>query len=433
MTEVLLLRSGNPRRLTEPVWRGTVELCAAAGVPVLSTPPDPPGGPEDLLPPALHHPVPEDTAPEGVAALLAEYSPARVVHCADPDALVRRDAEAVLGYGRSRGRVREAERADAAFRTLLHKGLTRDLCDRLGIATAEGVWGPADDGWLREAAAEALERHSRVVVKDPEGWAGRGQHVATRPAELTEALDAAGGRPVVVEGYVDGEEISVEVVLRDGEGLVLGWAVKGGTEEGGHPLHRPRLVPAGPVPAGLADRSLRLCAAAGYDGMAEVEFAVGRDGVPRVLECNPRVSAISRSIAASNGCSSTELAVRAALTGIDELPRPARLETAERVLPHDLSAETLTALGAAPGVAWVHQVTDGWQPRVLLGGVAGEERVDEGVRRLAGLTGIDLAGPLELRRSTAARLAEVLAKPWEPPAAGGGHGRPSRRSGRGTS
>ncbi|WP_225095339.1 GNAT family N-acetyltransferase [Streptomyces sp. CoH27] len=36
MTEVVLLRSGNPRRLTEPAWRGTVELCAKAGVQILT-------------------------------------------------------------------------------------------------------------------------------------------------------------------------------------------------------------------------------------------------------------------------------------------------------------------------------------------------------------------------------------------------------------
>ncbi|MFB7666523.1 hypothetical protein ACFC1R_21645 [Kitasatospora sp. NPDC056138] len=420
MTEVLLLRSGNPRRLTEPAWRGTVDLCAEAGVPILSTPPTPFGGPEDALPAGQFTLVPEEAGAEEVAALLTERGPDRIVHCADPDALVRRDAAAARSYRHARGRVEEAERAAAAFDTLLHKGLTRDLCEGLGIGTAEGVWGPASDPALRHRAAELLAQHARVVVKDPEGWAGRGQHTAVHPDELTAALDAAGDLAVVVEAFVRGEEVSVEVLLHNGQGVVLGWAVKGGTDEGGHPLHRLRLTPAGPVPAVLADHALRLCLAAGHEGIGELDFVVGEDGRARVLECNPRVSATSRAIAAANGHSSTELAVRAALGGLAALPDLARLESADRVLPADLSPETFAALASAPGIAWVHPVTDGFQPRALLGGLAGEGRVDEAVRQIATLAGVDLAEPLEERRATARRIAAALDAPQETLAASQG-------------
>ncbi|MCQ4041849.1 ATP-grasp domain-containing protein [Streptantibioticus rubrisoli] len=409
MTEVLLLRSGNPRRLTEPVWRDTLRLCADAGVPVLSTPPDPPGGPEEDLPPGLLTLVPEAAEPDEVAALLAEHDPARIVHCADPDALVRRDVEAARRHRHLRGEGADADRDAAGFDTLLHKGRSRDLCERIGIGIPEGGWGPAGEPLLRRRAATLLENSGRIVLKDPVGWAGRGQSVVRRPQELARALDAMGDRPVVAEAFVSGEEVSVEVLcLGGGAGMVLGWALKGGTDEGGHPLHRLRLAPAGPVPAVLGTEAMRLCAAAGYQGMAEVEFVVGDDGEARVLECNPRVSAISRTFAAANGTSSTELAVRSALYGADGLPEPARLETAERVLPASLPPDVLAGLAAAPGVAWVHPVTDAFQPRVLLGGVAGEGQVDRGVRQLARLTGIDLAEPLEGRRATARRLTAAL-------------------------
>ncbi|WBO69649.1 ATP-grasp domain-containing protein [Streptomyces camelliae] len=404
MTEVVLLRSGNPRRLTEPAWRGTVELCAKAGVQILSTPPDPPGGPEDALGPSLFTPVPENATASELAALLAEHGPEHIVHCADPDALVRRDAEAARRYGHARGRADDAERTAAAFATLLHKGRTRDLCERLAIDVADGVWGPASDALLRRRASELLGRYGRVLVKDPEGWASRGQSQTATPHELDAALDAYGEHPVVVEAFVAGEEISVEVLTHHGQHLVLGWAVKGGTEEGGHPLHRLRLAPAGPVPAALADRAVRLCAAAGHEGIAEVEFVVGADGRACVLECNPRVSAISRVFAVGNGFSSTELAVRAALGGLASLPEVARAEAVDRALPADLPPEALASLVTAPGVAWVHPVTDGFQPRVLLGGVAGGGRTDEAVRQVAALTGIDLTESLEQRRATARAL-----------------------------
>lgn len=430
MTEVVLLRSGNPRRLTEPAWRGTVELCAEAGVQILSTPPDPPGGPEDALAPGLFTLVPEDAGAAEVTALLAERGPDRIVHCADPDTLVRRDAAAAHGYRLARGRVAEAEGAAAAFDTLLHKGRTRDVCESLGIDVADGVWGPASAAPLRHRAGELLDRYGRVLVKDPEAWAGRGQSRAGTPRELGDALDAHGERPVVVEAFVPGEEISVEVLMHHGQGLMLGWAVKGGTEEGGHPLHRLRLAPAGPVPAALADRTLRLCAAAGHEGIAEVEFVVGADGRARVLECNPRVSAISRTFAAANGHSSTELAVRAALGDLPSLPEPARAEAADRAVPADLPPEVFASLAAAPGIAWVHPVTDGFQPRLLLGGVAGGGRMDEAVRQVAALTGIDLAEPLERRRATARRLAAAWDGPHEPPAVA--HGVPGTAFGRET-
>lgn len=418
MTEVILLRSGNPRRLTEPAWRGTVEVCAEAGVDILSTPADPAGGPEDALPPGRFIPVPEDADASEVAALLAQRAPEHIVHCADPDSLVRRDAEAARAYRIARGRTAEAERAATAFGTLLHKGRTRDVCAALGIGVADGAWGPASDASLRLASSALLARHGRVLVKDPEGWAGRGQSPAGTPQELAAALDTHGGQPVVVEAFVTGEEVSVEVLTHRGQGLVLGWALKGGTEEEGHPLHRLRLAPAGPVPAVLAEQALRLCAEAGYEGIAEVEFVVDGDGRPRVLECNPRVSAISRMFAIGNGHSSTELAVRAALGPLASLPGLARTETVDRAVPADLSPDVLAALATGPGVAWLHPVTDGFRPRVLLGGVAGEGRTDDAVRHVAALTGIDLAPMLERRRATARRFADG----WEraPRAAGAG-------------
>jgi predicted ATP-grasp superfamily ATP-dependent carboligase len=46
-----------------------------------------------------------------------------------------------------------------------------------------------------------------------------------------------------------------------------------------------------PMPADLYEWSVALLAALAYDGYAEVEFRRGADGVPRLMEINPRLSA----------------------------------------------------------------------------------------------------------------------------------------------
>jgi phosphoribosylamine--glycine ligase len=99
------------------------------------------------------------------------------------------------------------------------KGFTKDLCARHGIPTAR--YARASD---RLAAETALEEFGLPVVIKADGLAaGKGVIIAATAEEAHAALDAmfdggfgAAGESVVVEEYMEGEEVSF-FALVDGE------------------------------------------------------------------------------------------------------------------------------------------------------------------------------------------------------------------------
>jgi len=99
------------------------------------------------------------------------------------------------------------------------KGFTKELCTRMGIPTAR--YARASD---RLAAETALEDFGLPVVIKADGLAaGKGVLIAGTEAESAAALDAMfdggfgdAGEAVVIEEYMEGEEVSF-FVLVDGE------------------------------------------------------------------------------------------------------------------------------------------------------------------------------------------------------------------------
>ncbi len=102
------------------------------------------------------------------------------------------------------------------------KGFTKDLCARAGIPTAR--YARASD---RLAAEAALEEFGFPVVIKADGLAaGKGVIIASSAEEAQAALDAmfeggfgAAGHALVVEEYMEGEEVSF-FALVDGETVV---------------------------------------------------------------------------------------------------------------------------------------------------------------------------------------------------------------------
>jgi len=99
------------------------------------------------------------------------------------------------------------------------KGFTKELCARAGIPTA---------GFVRvstraEAEAVLATTFGRPVVLKADGLAaGKGVVIAATQQEVTDALDgffATGDAPLVIEEYLDGEEVSL-FALTDGETVV---------------------------------------------------------------------------------------------------------------------------------------------------------------------------------------------------------------------
>jgi phosphoribosylamine--glycine ligase len=90
------------------------------------------------------------------------------------------------------------------------KGFTKDLCARTGIPTA---------GYVRTRDPAALAQFGLPVVIKADGLAaGKGVVIAETSAEAEAAIAAADG-PVVVEEFLEGEEVSF-FALTDGQTIV---------------------------------------------------------------------------------------------------------------------------------------------------------------------------------------------------------------------
>ena len=93
----------------------------------------------------------------------------------------------------------------AAARLEGSKGFTKDLCTRARIPTAAYVRTDSE-----AAALSALDQFSIPVVVKADGLAaGKGVTVAMTRDEAEAAIRAAGGGPMVIEEYLEGEEASL--------------------------------------------------------------------------------------------------------------------------------------------------------------------------------------------------------------------------------
>jgi predicted ATP-grasp superfamily ATP-dependent carboligase len=232
----------------------------------------------------------------------------------------------------------EAVRADDRLRRvplLAGDPASLDLClDKARTLAAADEAGVPTPGWVvpatRAEAHEALrELGAPLVVKPRHSWARRGagltclRHLTVVDAAGLEAAldsfapDADPGLPIL-QRFVEGRDLSVSVVARSGEPLVAvpveklsAWPVAGGKG-----VWRRTLPPDTPG----VDETVRLLQAIGYSGVAEVEFMVGSDGVPRLMEINPRL----------HGYTSLPIAA-----GVDLPAMAARLVRGEAVAPVD--------------------------------------------------------------------------------------------------
>ena len=85
------------------------------------------------------------------------------------------------------------------------KGFTKDLCARAGIPTADYVRARTE-----AEALDALGRFSIPVVIKADGLAaGKGVTVAMTRDEAEAAIHAAGDGPMVIEEFLEGEEVSL--------------------------------------------------------------------------------------------------------------------------------------------------------------------------------------------------------------------------------
>ena len=131
-----------------------------------------------------------------------------------------------------------------------------------------------------------------VVLKQREGQGGSGVMVAVTPSDVREYLRA--NDHALMEKYVQGREISVEVLRWNGETLPLVAVDKGDTRmDGLHPLKKVKRAPAiirgfdGMEALAMASEVTELL---GAEGNTDVDMIVSEDGKIYAIEVNTRPS-----------------------------------------------------------------------------------------------------------------------------------------------
>jgi phosphoribosylamine--glycine ligase len=177
------------------------------------------------------------------------------------------------------------------------KGFTKDLCLAENIPTARFVRVAET-----QAAVEALGEFGLPVVVKADGLAaGKGVTVALTRAEAEEAVLAAGGAPLVIEEFLEGEEASLFALVDGEQALFLASAQDHkrvgegdtGPNTGGMGAYSPAPV----LTKELEDRAMaeivlptaRAMARAGtpFSGLLYAGLMLTREG-PKLIEYNVR-------------------------------------------------------------------------------------------------------------------------------------------------
>ncbi|WP_410659391.1 ATP-grasp domain-containing protein [Amycolatopsis sp. lyj-112] len=186
-----------------------------------------------------------------------------------------------------------------AAQILRDKGVLRQVSRAAGIANPESarVESPAD------VRAFLAEHPGKIVLKPANRQASVGTQVIDDPAEVEQAWancvvqdegifvpDRAMELRMLAERFVEGDEYSVEMLLRDGEPLFANVTGKR-LFPGPRPVELAHIVPAdisAELTALLGEETRRLTDAAGFrTGIVHCEWIVS-DGVPYLVECAGR-------------------------------------------------------------------------------------------------------------------------------------------------
>jgi carbamoylphosphate synthase large subunit len=206
----------------------------------------------------------------------------------------------------------------ASFTLASDKALTLAAADEAGFPTP--CWAAPQ---TLDEAQDALDRIGLPCVAKPRrSWIREGDAVVQRRYRLVQARgqlreiirelrDGSGALPVL-QAYVPGRSLSVSAVIHRGEVLAYvpieklsAYPLAGGTGVWRRTL---------PADAVGVQESLRLLQRIGYEGLAQVEYQVGADGMPALMEINARLHGyIALPIAA--GADLPLIAARALLGG----------------------------------------------------------------------------------------------------------------------
>ena len=202
-------------------------------------------------------------------------------------------------------RLRLALAPEQALATAINKKRTLEVARCLDIPVPREV--VVRDAGDVEAALK--EVGLPAVIKPSESWLWNGREgarlsaqLAVTPAEARHAVEAVTrfGEAALFQQLLTGRREAVSFLYADGEvyARFAQWAKRTSPPLGGNSVLRQSIA----VPADIGGHAESLVREINLEGYSEVEFRRGADGIPYLMEINPRLSA------------SVEVAVRA---GVD--------------------------------------------------------------------------------------------------------------------
>ncbi len=193
------------------------------------------------------------------------------------------------------------------------KWLTKRVASAAGFEVVPGV--------LVESAAElaaAVERFGLPLVAKPRrDFTGKGFRIFREREEVEAYARRHHVRGLMVEPFLSGSELSLEVVRWRGEACAQPVVYKGETRLNTleHPVYRPRLSPwrrGTALEAEVITAGLGIAALLGLEAACELEFIVV-EGRPLLMEVNPRISGVTRLCNAGGGFDTFRLLARLAM------------------------------------------------------------------------------------------------------------------------
>jgi phosphoribosylaminoimidazole carboxylase (NCAIR synthetase) len=255
----------------------------------------------------------------------------------------------------------------AAVELAFDKALTKRVLAEAGFRVIPGR--------VAHSAAELQEAAEEfgfpLVAKPPRDFTGKGFRIFREQGEVDAYLRKCRVTGLLVEPFLSGSELSLELVRWGGRCVAQPVVYKGETRLNPleHPVYRPRLSPwqrGTALEAEVVRAGMGMAAALGLEGACEMEFVV-KDGVPYLMEVNPRVSGVTRLCNAGGGANTFRTLARLAMGMPLEEPR-ARPEEIAVNLPIVVPTEDerVRRLKSHPAVRYVKPID--WMPSLPIKG-----------------------------------------------------------------
>lgn len=315
-----------------------------------------------------------------IPSLLLSYRYGTEAHLADETHYYNEEMppDAIIDLALKRGVRGVISRISPAIEsTIVRDGLVKEVLEQHGIPviahSARTAAITADKGYTRHfLAAHGLPfPHGHVtvglqqllevaaefpfpcVIKAPGLANSDGVKFVARYEDLEQAFHQLGSQRVILEEFVSGEEVGIEVIGRDGDYQVFPPAWLGHTNPDCNPQRGIRIAPY-PHSEETAEQirtvALNTARALGLSGLLEIDMVI-RDGRPMVVDLNGRPGGISGlSYAASGIDPYAELFDMALGTW---QAKPIQAQSIGIDLPIDSSYSTNVAVNLSKNPAWI--------------------------------------------------------------------------------